>query len=93
MTALHTRCSSCVVSCAEARRGSAGDRTASAVRRLLEEQFGQDATTVEAYGNVFAAAAFLYGVAVEELDVSDLNVDHANYPIVVTGRVTKRKDA
>jgi len=67
--------------------------TVSAVRRLLEEQFGQDATTVEAHGNVFAAAALLYGIAVEELDISDLNVDHANYPVVVAARVIKRKDA
>jgi hypothetical protein len=30
-------------------------------------------TTVEAHGNVFAAAAFLYGVAVEQPDVSELS--------------------
>ena len=67
--------------------------TTATVRRLLEEQFGPDATTVQAHGNAFAAVALLYHVAAEELDVADLTVDHPNYPIVVTARVIKQKDA
>jgi glycosyltransferase involved in cell wall biosynthesis len=67
--------------------------TAAAVRRLLEEQFGHDAVSVEVHGNIFSATAFLYGIATEELDVSDINVDDENYPVIVAGRVVKRKDA
>jgi hypothetical protein len=45
---------------------------------------------VEDYGNVFAATAFLQGLAVEELDTRDLDaLDHA-YPVIVAVRATKR---
>jgi SAM-dependent methyltransferase len=66
--------------------------TTPAVRRLLEDQFGKEAVSVEAHGNVFAATAFLYGIATEEVSISDLSVDDANYPIVVAARVIRRKD-
>ena len=67
--------------------------TAPAVRRLFEDRFGSDHVTVEARGNVFAATAFLYGIAIEELDMSDLHVEDTNYPVIVAARVVKRKDA
>jgi len=63
--------------------------TALATRRLLEERFSPDALAVEAHGNVFAATAFLYGLAVEELDRADLNVDDAVYPVTVAARAVK----
>jgi SAM-dependent methyltransferase len=67
--------------------------TAPAVRRLFEDRFGGDTVTVEAHGNVLAATAFLYGIAIEELDMSDLQVEDTSYPIIVAARVVKRKDA
>jgi SAM-dependent methyltransferase len=67
--------------------------TTPALCRLLEDRFGQDAVSVEAHGNIFVATAFLYGLAVEELDVSDLNVDDSTYPVVVAARAVKRRDA
>lgn len=66
--------------------------TTVSARRLLEEQFRSDAVVVGAHGNVFAATAFLYGVALEELDRVDLDVFDASYPIIVTGRAVKSKD-
>jgi SAM-dependent methyltransferase len=67
--------------------------TAPAVRRLFEDWFGADAVTVEAPGNVLAATAFLFGIATEELDISDLNVEDTHFPVIVAARVIKRKDA
>ena len=67
--------------------------TASAVRRLLEDQFGSDAVSVEVYGNVFTATAFLYGIATEELDLSELNARDSNFPVIVAARAIKREDA
>ena len=67
--------------------------TPAAVRRLLEERFRSDAVAVEAHGNVFAATAFLYGLAVEELDRAALDVDDANFPVVVAARAVKTLDA
>ena len=40
--------------------------------------FGPDAVMVRRYGNAFAATMFLQGLAVEELDTSDLEpIDRA----------------
>jgi hypothetical protein len=67
--------------------------TAPAARRLLEERFRSHAVVVEAHGNVFAATAFLYGLAVEELERSDLDVDDANFPVIVAARAVKAEDS
>jgi SAM-dependent methyltransferase len=67
--------------------------TAAALRRLLEGRFGQDAVLVEAHGNIFAATAFLYGLATEELDISDLNFDDPRLPVIIAARAVKRTDA
>jgi SAM-dependent methyltransferase len=67
--------------------------TTAALGRLLRDRFGQDAVTVEAHGNIFAATAFLYGLAIEELDISDLKVDDSRYPVIVAARAIKRRDA
>ena len=64
--------------------------TTAAVEQLLQRKFGPDAVAVEEHGNVFAATAFLYGLALEELDVSDLAVDDARYPVTVAARAVKR---
>ena len=47
--------------------------TAPMARRLFEDQFDSDKIVVEAYGNVFAATAFLHGIAVEEVKAEELN--------------------
>ncbi len=67
--------------------------TGPAARRLLEDHFGHNAVTVKTHGNVFAATAFLYALATEELNVSDLDVDDESYPVIVAARAVKRKDA
>jgi hypothetical protein len=38
---------------------------------------------------VFAATAFLYGLAFEELDLADLDADDPRYPIIVAARAVK----
>jgi SAM-dependent methyltransferase len=67
--------------------------TAVAARRLLEERFPPAEVRVEAQGNVFAAAAFLYGLAAEELDRADLDAFDPSYPVLVTCRAAKPKNA
>jgi len=59
------------------------------LQRLFGDVFGPDAVMLERYGNVFAATAFLQGLAVEELDTADLDpIDHA-YPVIVALRARK----
>jgi hypothetical protein len=62
-----------------------------AIRRFLEDQFGRDAVSIEAHGNVFTATAFLHGVALEELDLACVNTEDSNYPIVIAARAIRPK--
>jgi SAM-dependent methyltransferase len=58
--------------------------------RLLEEQFGPDSTSVSCYGNVFAATAFLYGLAAHEVPTSRLDVFDPRYPVILGARAQRR---
>ncbi len=63
--------------------------TPTSLQRLFGDVFGPEAVMVEHYGNVFAATAFLQGLAVEELNTADLDpIDHA-YPVIVAVRARK----
>jgi len=57
--------------------------------RLFSELFGGERVDVESFGNVFAATAFLQGLAVEEVDRSRLQVPDPDYPIIVGVRARK----
>jgi glycosyltransferase involved in cell wall biosynthesis len=64
--------------------------TPAAMRRLFGAVFGADAVLVESYGNVFSATAFLQGLALEELQTSDLDAIDEAYPVIVAVRARKR---
>ena len=57
--------------------------TALSLGRLLGEAFGAENVSVRAYGNVFAATAFLQGLAVEDLERSLLEPHDPRYPVIV----------
>ena len=55
--------------------------------RLVADRVWNDCdTVVETHGNCLAAAAALYGVAVEELSSAELDVTDPRYPVLVTIR-------
>jgi hypothetical protein len=56
----------------------------------MEDRFGEDAVAAEAHGNIFTATAFLYGLAFEELDSFDLEVDDPRFPVTIASRAIKR---
>ncbi len=75
-------------------RGAPGDLwcwsfTRRSVCRLFADVFGAERVEVESHGNVYAATAFLQGLALEELDPAKLDVDDASYPILVAVRAQK----
>jgi SAM-dependent methyltransferase len=75
-------------------RGEWGDNwfwglTSAAVNRLLGDRFGAESVHVESHGNVFAATAFLQGLAVEEVDLRKLDVRDPAYPVLVTARAQR----
>ena len=62
--------------------------TVPAARRLFAERFGTR-VRVESWGNVAAAAAFLYGLAEHELARSTFDLHDPHYPLLVTVRAQK----
>jgi methyltransferase family protein len=60
--------------------------TARSAERLFVEEFGSGQVTVAQHGNVRAAAAFLYGLAVEDLPRGALDPVDPDFHLVVTVR-------
>ena len=58
-------------------------------RRMFAEVFGAEQINVEAYGNVFAAIAFLHGVALEEVPPAKLNMADPAFPVIISVRAQK----
>jgi SAM-dependent methyltransferase len=67
--------------------------TALSVRRLFEERFSADHVHVETFGNVLAAASFLYGLGRSELTRHELDHRDADYEMVITLRAQKKLPA
>ncbi len=63
--------------------------TTLSARRLFEESFSKRKITVEAYGNVLAANAFLHGLAMEDLRREELDYRDADYQLLITVTATK----
>lgn len=59
------------------------------LRRLLEERFGAPDIEVECHGSVLTAAAFLYGLAAEELTEAEIAANDPRYPVIVAARARK----
>ena len=62
-------------------------------RRLFEEVFPPENVSVNVSGNVLAAAAFLYGLAAEELQQKELDFNDPEYELLIAVRATKPLEA
>jgi SAM-dependent methyltransferase len=60
--------------------------TEQALARLLAGSFDESKIRVIAYGNLFAATAFLHGAAVEEVPARKLAPPDPAYPVIVAAR-------
>ena len=63
--------------------------TEASARRLFAEAFPLECVDVTTYGNVGVAAAFLYGLSVEELSNAELDPNDPVYPVVVAVRAVR----
>lgn len=63
--------------------------TAASLRRLLAELLPLEAFEVTSYGNVLAAAGFLYGLAVEDLEPGELDRLDPHFPVIIAARARK----
>lgn len=67
--------------------------TTLSAQRLFEETCPAAEVTVKAYGNVLAAAAFLHGLAAQELEREELEYHDPDYELLITVRVVKAERA
>jgi SAM-dependent methyltransferase len=63
--------------------------TQDSLRRMLEEVFPPSNIDVENHGNVFAAVAFLHGLALEEVPTDKLDYKDSAYPVILAARAVK----
>ncbi len=61
-----------------------------AIARLFGDAFGQANVRVQAYGNALTAAAFLQGIATEEMSPTELDHHDPNYDVIVAAVATRR---
>jgi SAM-dependent methyltransferase len=67
--------------------------TSLSARRLFEDTFPGANVTVQPYGNVLAAIAFLEGLAAEELKQAELDRRDLDYELLISVRAVKPADA
>ena len=65
--------------------------TARSAQRLFGEVYGDDNVEVRQHGNVRAAAAFLYGLAAEDLDASALGAVDPDFHLLMTVRAVRSR--
>jgi SAM-dependent methyltransferase len=63
--------------------------TSRSLRRLAEEAFGEGNVETQAYGNVLAATAFLYGLAASDLKPEELDARDRLYEVTIGLRAVK----
>lgn len=63
--------------------------TTASARRLFEEVFDPANVTVESYGNVLSVAAFLYGLATQDLKRDELDVRDPEYQLLIAVTAVK----
>jgi hypothetical protein len=56
-------------------------------QRLFQDIFGN--VTVETYGNILAAIAYLHGIAAEELREEELDFHDPEYQLLISARAVK----
>jgi SAM-dependent methyltransferase len=65
--------------------------TSLSARRLFEESFPPAGVTVDAYGNVLTAIAFLHGLCSEELTAAELEPRDPDYEVLIGVRAVKER--
>ncbi|WP_373055889.1 glycosyltransferase [Zunongwangia sp. H14] len=58
--------------------------TDASMQRLMEEYFALEKISVQTYGNVKVASAFLYGMGLPEIKKNDMEVHDPHYQVIVS---------
>ncbi len=66
--------------------------TSTSIKRVTACAFSEDQILIETYGNVLAAAAFLYGLAESELSEQELDYNDPDYEVIIGIRARKPRE-
>jgi SAM-dependent methyltransferase len=66
--------------------------TSASLQRITACAFPQNQIFIDSYGNVLAAAAFLYGVAAGELSEQELDYKDVDYEVIISLKAIKQRD-
>lgn len=66
--------------------------TVQSARKLFEDVFSVGNVSVESFGNVLTASAFLYGLAVQDLRQRELDYQDPDYQFIIAVRAVKAID-
>lgn len=63
--------------------------TSAAMVKVFDECFSPGKVTVESFGNIFVATAFLYGMGLPEVDKQTMDHADEHYPVIITIEAVK----
>jgi glycosyltransferase involved in cell wall biosynthesis len=63
--------------------------TDTSIRKLMAETFTNADVTVNTFGNVYVAAAFLYGMGLPELNKEHIDTHDPSYQVIIAARAIK----
>lgn len=63
--------------------------TTASAQRLFDDCFGDGNAAISSFGNVYAAVAFLHGLAAEDVDQGKLDLTDPNFQVLIAVRATK----
>ena len=63
--------------------------TDASMQRIMEESFPTDKISINTFGNVLVASAFLYGMGLPEINKEQLNQHDPHYQVIITVRAVK----
>jgi hypothetical protein len=63
--------------------------TAQSAQKLFEDIFSINHVSVNTFGNVLAASAFLYGLSVQDLRQEELDYHDPDYQVIISVRAVK----
>ncbi|HYC27551.1 MAG TPA: glycosyltransferase [Chitinophagaceae bacterium] len=63
--------------------------TKAAMIKLMHECFPEGKVSIENFGNIFVATAFLYGMGLPELDKNIMDHADEHYPVIITAAAIK----
>jgi len=66
--------------------------TTASAAKLFEQVFGPDNVSVESFGNVLTACAFLQGISADELTQQELDYHDPDYQVTITVKAVRRRN-